>query len=346
MAPTYRTGNPTLDDLVSQLLEAATGGTDRRDNRDQLRRILTTAVLMMTDGADRLDLKIASAALEEMRDAYKTFSPFRERRKVTIFGSARTAPSDPLYAATRELAARLAARGWMVVTGAGPGIMSAGLEGAGRENALGVTIRLPFESTATDLVDNEQLVEMKYFFTRKLALIRESDAFVAMPGGFGTLDESFELLTLMQTGKAEPVPVVMLGLGQGYWSAWQQFVDVVIEQGWVSDADRKLYLITNDIDEAVDEIVGFYANFHSLRYAGDDLIVRLVHPPSATDLARLSADFADLLQSGSITATAPIPGEIADNDHLALARVRLTPHRRKPGRLRELIDAMNQLPSG
>ena len=343
MAPTYRTGNPVLDDLVSKLLDAATGHSDARDNRDQLRRILTTAVLMTTDGADRLDLKIAATALEEMREAYKVFGPHRGRRKVTIFGSARTAQTDPLYDATRTLAQRLAAHDWMVVTGAGPGIMAAGLEGAGRENALGVTISLPFESTASEFVDRERLVDMRYFFTRKLALIRESDAFVVMPGGFGTLDECFEVLTLLQTGKAEPVPVVMVGLGQGYWTAWQTFVDTVIEQGWVSEEDRLLYRVTNDIDEAVEEVCGFYRNFHSLRYSGASLVVRLQHAPSDDHMARLNAEFADLVVSGAITRSGPLPGEVADNDHLELHRIVLSARRRKPGRLRQFIDVLNTL---
>ena len=338
------TGDADLDRRIAELLDAAISERNpdgRNNNRDQLRRIMTQAVLMATDGADRLDLKIAASALQEMRDSYLMFRPHRHRQKVTIFGSARTKETDPLYDATRRVAAAFAARGWMVVTGAGPGLMSAGLEGAGRQNALGVTIRLPFEEGQNGFVFDDHLVSMKYFFTRKLALIRESQGFVVMPGGFGTLDESFELLTLLQTGKAEPVPIVLVGLGQGYWRAWQQFVDTVIEQGYVNPSDRRLYRITEDIDIAVDEIVGFYRNYHSIRWEGSDLIVRLQRAPGTARLDGLNREFGDLVERGRIVVTVPTAAEIADDEVIALPRLRLTPSRRAPGRLRDLIDAVN-----
>ncbi|MGI9119014.1 MAG: TIGR00730 family Rossman fold protein, partial [Acidimicrobiales bacterium] len=218
-----RTGDDAQDQRLVELLDAAGATADR----DQLFEILASAVLLAGDGAHRLDLKITNAALKEMRAAFHMFAPYRDVPKVTIFGSARTRPEDPLYAQTHDLAAALAERGWMVVTGAGPGIMAAGMEGAGREHAIGVLIRLPFEGGANPfIVGDEKLIEMKYFFTRKLMLIKESAAFVALPGGFGTLDETFELLTLVQTGKAEPVPIVLLDTpGGSYWQAWQRFVE-------------------------------------------------------------------------------------------------------------------------
>jgi uncharacterized protein (TIGR00730 family) len=339
-----RTGDDKLDRMIGELLDAALTDIDghvHSDNRDQLRDILSTAVLMCGDRADRLDLKIANSALAEMRDAYNTFGPYRDRRKVTIFGSARTAPDSPLYAQTRDLAASLAAQGWMVITGAGPGIMAAGLEGAGRENALGAAIRLPFESEASEYVDPDRLVDMRYFFTRKLALIRESDGFVVMPGGFGTLDETFELLTLLQTGKAEPVPVVMLGLGSGYWHAWDRFVDTVVEQGYAGNTDRSLYRITNDVNEAVEQIVNFYANYHSIRWVGDTLIVRLQQLPTPARLAEINDNFASW-SSSPIEPAEPSSGERGERDHLELARVKVKFDKRQPGRLRSLIDALNQ----
>ena len=343
------TGNERIDRAILELLDLVTvDGSDRDnrlDNRDQLREILVTAMNMALDSAagrnDRLDLKIANAALSEMRDGYRMFQPHRGRRKVTIFGSARTERSDPLYELTRQMAAALSAKDWMVVTGAGPGIMAAGLDGAGRENALGVSIRLPFESAANEFVEPENLVDMRYFFTRKLALLREAQAFVVMPGGFGTLDEAFELLTLIQTGKATPVPIVMLGLGHGYWTAWQHFMEKVTEEGYTSRTDSDMYFITNSVEEAVAEIERFYSNFHSLRWQGDTLILRVHRSPDDEQLATLNDEFAPYTDGTPIVRSGPLESERAENDHVDLARVTLRFNRRQPGRLRRLIDTTN-----
>lgn len=343
------TGNPAIDQAILELLQLVTvAGTDhdrRLDNRDQLRDILVTAMQMAMDSADgkndRLDLKIANAALAEMRTAYRMFQPHRTRRKVTIFGSARTEESDPLYELTKSVARALSERDWMVVTGAGPGIMAAGLEGAGRGNALGVSIRLPFESTANVFVDPENLVDMQYFFTRKLALLRESHAFIVMPGGFGTLDEAFELLTLVQTGKATPVPIVMLGLGHGYWRAWQQFMEKVTSEGYTSSTDTDMYFVTNSVDDAVAEIENFYRNFHSIRWQGDSLILRVQNGPNVEQLEQLNAEFSQYTDGTPIVGSGPLKSEIAQKDHLDLHRVVLRFSRRQPGRLRRLIDATN-----
>lgn len=327
--------------MVDDLVRAVSAHTGSERNRDQLRSLLRESAGFFADGADRLDLKIAATAVAEMRDAANLFRPYRNQRTVTIFGSARTAADDPLYVQTREFAAAMAAQGWMVLTGAGPGIMAAGLEGAGRNHALGVTISLPFESSSNEFVDESNVVEMKYFFTRKLALIKESDAFVVMPGGFGTLDEAFELLTLLQTGKATPVPVVMLGIGQGFWHAWDAFVDTVIDQGYASSTDRCLFRVTNSIDEAVAEVMGFYRNFRSLRWVGDRLVIRLEHKPSAPTLTALNTEFAQWVGPEGIEEVGAFPAEIGENDELDAYRVALRWNRRQPGRLRILIDALN-----
>lgn len=343
------TGNTEIDrailDLLAKVPLGSSDGDSRLDNRDQLREILVTAMTMALDSAqgrnDRLDLKIANAALSEMRDAYRMFQPHRDRRKVTIFGSARTKDSDPLYELTKKIATALSNKGWMVVTGAGPGIMAAGLEGAGRDNALGVSIRLPFESAANEFVEPENLVDMRYFFTRKLALLREAQAFVVMPGGFGTLDEAFELLTLVQTGKATPVPIVMLGLGHGYWTAWQQFMEKVTTEGYTSASDTEMYLVTNSVEAAVEEIERFYSNFHSLRWQGDTLILRTYRAANDDQLASLNEMFGQYTDGTRITRSGPLESERAENDHLDLARTVLRFNRRQPGRLRRLIDATN-----
>jgi uncharacterized protein (TIGR00730 family) len=342
--PAYTTGDPAVDERLVELLGAV--GAER--DRDQLFEILVSGVRLAADRADRLDLKIANAALKEMRAAYNVFAPYREIPKVTIFGSARTRPDDPLYAQTTELARAMADRGWMVVTGAGPGLMTAGMEGAGRENAIGVLIRLPFESGANEVIaGDDKLIEMKYFFTRKLMLMKESEAFVALPGGFGTLDETFELLTLVQTGKAVPVPIVLLDTPSGrYWDGWRRFVDeAVLANGMIDPEDRCLYCITDSVEEAVAEIVGFYRNYHSLRWVGSRMIVRLRAAPTDPEVEQLNRDFRDLLLDGHIERTEPLSPEVSGQDHLGLPRLALRFDPRRYGRLRMLIDALNALPS-
>lgn len=342
--PPYRTGDDDLDQRLVELLDAAGAETDR----DQLFEILASGILLAGDEADRLDLKITNAALKEMRGAFALFGPYRDISKVTIFGSARTSRDHPLYPQTHRIAAALAERGWMIVTGAGPGIMEAGMEGAGRERSIGVLIRLPFEGGANEVIaGDDKLIEMKYFFTRKLMLMKESAAFVSLPGGFGTLDEAFELLTLVQTGKAEPVPIVLLDTPGGtYWTGWQRFVeDEVAGNGMVSEADRSLYCITDDVDVAVAEIERFYRNYHSLRYVGDRLVLRLRSAPTDEELAELSEAFSDIVVSGGIERARPFPPEVSGDDHLDLPRLALRFDRRSMGRLRLLLDRLNGLES-
>ncbi|MFP5323012.1 MAG: TIGR00730 family Rossman fold protein [Acidimicrobiia bacterium] len=305
---------------IDELLDAA--GAVR--NRDQLADILRTAIGLAGDDVDRLDLKITSAALKEMRTAFNAFKPYADRAKVTMFGSARTQPDDPVYHQTRRLAEDFAERGWMVVTGAGPGIMAAGMEGAGRENSFGVTIRLPFEEAANQFIDgDDKLVAMKYFFTRKLMLVKESKGFVALPGGFGTQDETFELFTLQQTGKGVPVPVVLLDAPGGtYWHGWLRFVeDELLRNGLISPGDLDLFTITDDVDVACAEVVEFYRNYHSIRWSGDRLIVRMQRGPDDAQLEELNETFADLLTQGRIERSGPTPAERSGDDHLELDRI-------------------------
>ena len=337
-----RTGTPELDQLIDQILDTS-GATA---NRDQLFEILATASRLAASDVDRLDLKITNAALKEMAAAFRVFAPFRQARKVTMFGSARALSNDPLYAQARQLATAIARRGWMIVTGAGPGIMAAGMEGAGRDMALGVNIRLPFEQSANAFIAQDpKLVEMKYFFTRKLMLMKESDGFVVLPGGFGTLDEAFELLTLLQTGKAEPAPLVLLDVPGGtYWRAWERFLaDEVEAKGLVSPDDWALWRITDDVNEAVDEIMGFYSNYVSSRWVGDVLVLRVSRAPTDEELAELNVQFPDICRHGGIWLTDPLPVEVAEGDHLDLPRLALRFDRIQYGRLRELISAINRL---
>jgi len=339
----YRTGDPDLDERLLQVLQTA-GATE---DVDQLFEILVSAVRLAGDKADRLNLKITNAALKEMREAFNVFAPYREVPKVTIFGSARTLPEDPLYLQTRDLASALAAAGWIVVTGAGPGIMAAGAEGAGPEHSIGVNIRLPFEQLNPAFDSDNRLVTMKYFFTRKLMLMKESAGFAVLPGGFGTLDEVFELLTLLQTGKAAPAPIVLLEVPGGtYWRNWEHFVrNEVVARGLVSPDDLSLLRITDEVTAATEEIFGFFRNYHSIRYVGTRLVIRLRAAPSRAEMADLNDQFADICVRGRIESAPPQPAEVSGNDHVELPRIALHFDRASHGRLRALIDALNSLSS-
>jgi uncharacterized protein (TIGR00730 family) len=302
------------------------------------------ALGLLSDQPHTLDLKIASAAQAEMRDAFAKFAPYKGIRKVTIFGSARTRRDDPLYEQTRKVAHRLADAGWMVVTGAGPGIMEAGMEGAGRERSIGVSIRLPFETGANSVIAGDaKHVSMKYFFTRKLMLVKESSAFVCLPGGFGTLDETFELLTLTQTGKGLPVPIVFLDMpGDDYWEAVDGFVDTqLIQRGLVSQVDRSLYRITDSCDVAVNEIERFYANYHSIRMIGNELVMRLQHAPTDAQLAELTARFGAVATDGVVRRAETHAVERRQDDFVDLPRIAFGFDRHGFAEVRGLIDAVN-----
>ena len=305
--------------------------------------MVSEALGLIADQPDTLDLKIATAALAEMRDAYAMFRPYRDKLKVSIFGSARTQHDDPLYAQARDLAAALADKGWMTVTGAGPGIMQAGMEGAGVENSIGVSIRLPFESGANSIIaDDDKHVSMKYFFTRKLMLIKESQAFVCLPGGVGTLDETFELLTLTQTGKGVPVPIVLLDEpGDPYWESVDELMAQLVRRGLVSPGDRSLYTITDSHHEACRIVTEFYANYDSIRFFGDDLIIRMGQTPNDAQLAELNGEFSHLVKSGEIVRAGPHRNEERDNDKLDLKRISFKFTKRGYGDLIKLIGVLN-----
>ncbi|MET0627165.1 MAG: TIGR00730 family Rossman fold protein [Acidimicrobiia bacterium] len=340
--PRYRTGDRELDAAVTDLVERIADP----DDADLIFELVVSALRLARDRADRGDLKIANAALKEMRHSFHVFAPYRLARKVAIFGSARTRPDDPLYLHARDLAAALAALDWMVVTGAGPGIMEAGIEGAGPEHAFGVSIKLPFEAATSQFIDGDpKLVNFRYFFTRKLAFIKESDGFVLLPGGFGTLDEAFELLTLLQTGKAQPAPVVLLDTPGGtYWKEWHAFVVAeLLATGYVSNDDLRLVHVTDDVDDAVREVLTFYRNYHSLRFVDGQLVLRVYELPDASTIAALSDEFADIVVRGSLTPIATTPAELADEDHVELPRLAFRFDRRGWARLRMLIDRLNEI---
>ena len=327
------------DTSIEELLDEMDLGRNRRLGR----QLIESAFALLEDEPHTLDLKIAGAALEEMREAFKMFAPFHDVPKVTIFGSARTQMADPLYMQARDVATKLAESGWMVVTGAGPGIMQAAMEGAGRDKSIGVSIRLPFEQGANPVIAGDvKYVSMKYFFTRKLMLIKESMGFVCLPGGFGTLDETFELLTLTQTGKGLPVPIVLLDTpGDSYWETVHDFVGrQLVQRGLVAAADTELYLVTDECQAAVDEVLGFYRNFDSIRYVGHLVVMRMKQAPTDAQLALLNEKFGSLCKGGIARAT-PFEPERRENDKLDLARITFTLANHSSGVLRELLDTVN-----
>jgi uncharacterized protein (TIGR00730 family) len=283
-----------------------------------------------------------------MRNAFRLFAPHDGAPKVTVFGSARTKDHDPLYAQAEQVAASLARQGWMVVTGAGPGIMQAAAEGAGPELSIGVSIRLPFEEKPNPIVAADpNHVSMKYFFTRKLMLVKESRGFVSLPGGFGTLDETFELLTLQQTGKAEPVPIVLLDRPGGtFWDGLRRYVEAeLVPAGLIARDDLERVLITDSVEAAVAEITGFWRNYDSMRWVGTTLVLRLKAVPTDAEIEALNERFGSLLASGTIHRTEPLAPETADDDVLDLPRIALTLDQRKVGDLFHLVRAVNALAS-
>jgi uncharacterized protein (TIGR00730 family) len=340
----YSSGNVDVDEKVRELV-AEFGGKDP----DLTFEIVATALRLARDDVGRLDRKIVNSALKEMRYAFRVFAPYRHERKVTIFGSARSAPTDPEYEQARAVAKEIVARGWMVVTGAGPGVMEGAQEGAGSERSFGVNIRLPFEAQPNPFIaEDPKLINFKYFFTRKLMFIKEADAFVLLPGGFGTLDETFELLTLIQTGKSDLHPIVLLDPPGGtFWPSFEKWIsERLIDGGYVSAEDRALYTTTDDVQTAVDEIMRFYRVYHSQRFVGGRLILRLKAMPERSALETLSEEFADILTHGTVEPVEPSAEELRDDDACDLPRIGLWFDRMNYGRLRLLIDRLNELPTG
>ena len=316
----------------------------RRRNDDLIERIKESAENLSRDGSTRGDLKIVSRALRELRYAFKVFTPYRWRRKVTVFGSARTRQEEPTYQQAVELGREMALRDWMVITGAAAGIMEAGHRGAGREHSMGLNIMLPFEQEANPVIaGDDKLVNMKYFFTRKLMFVKECDALICLPGGFGTLDEALEVLTLLQTGKRELVPVVLLDApGGNYWKRFDEFIqDCLLSAGMISHEDLHLYKVTDSVEETVEEVLSFYDVFHSMRFVRDKLVLRLLQEVEEEQLKQWNQCFGDIIVEGVIERSEALPEEEDEPELKELPRLTLSFNRRNLGRLRFLIDAIN-----
>jgi uncharacterized protein (TIGR00730 family) len=306
--------------------------------------IKDTADKFARDHATRGDLKLVSRALRELRYAFKVFTPYRRDRKVTVFGSARTRPDDPAYQAALDFGRRCAQAGWLVVTGAGGGIMEAAHVGAGRKMSMGLNIMLPFEQHANYVISqDEKLVNLRYFFTRKLMFVKEVHAVALFPGGFGTQDELFETLTLVQTGKRDMMPIVCIDApGGSYWRSWLNFItENLLEQRLISPDDLSLFKITDNVDDAVEEILDFYCVYNSMRYVRDKLYLRLHVAPDSAFLERLNDEFREMLTGGKIELVAAHDLEVDDEHLKELPRLSLSFNRRDHGRLRQMINLIN-----
>ena len=338
----YQLQNDAANRLIQELVDA-TGVPPEK--RGLVQQMLTTVLKLHEDGTPTGDLKITNAALKELRYAYKVFAPYRDVRKVTVFGSARTPETEPAAQAARLFGRRMVEQGWMVVTGAGAGIMGAAQEGAGGERSFGLNIRLPFEQEANPwIAADPKLITFKYFFTRKLFLVKEAHAVALFPGGFGTMDETFELLTLLQTGKTTIVPFVLVeGGAQPYWRVWDAFVrGTLVEQGLIQRNDLAFYRIVDSIEDAVRELTGFYRVFHSARIVVDDLVFRLQRPLENADVAAIQHRFDDILKGPLDQVSGPAPQELPEFPDLP--RLILPFNRASYSRLRQLIDFINTLP--
>lgn len=337
----YRTGDRAIDTAIETLVGAADVG----DSEDLITEMVVSAIRLGRQSADRAELKLVNAALKELRYAFSVFDPYEDVPKVSVFGSARTRHDDPAYDTARRFAREMAAAGWMIVSGAGPGIMTAAVEGAGADRAFGVNIVLPFEAEATPLlVGDPKLVNFRYFFTRKVAFMKESKAFALLPGGFGTMDEAFELLTLLQTGRTHPAPVVLLEEpGGSYWQGWLDFTSEHLHgRGLIADDDLCLVRVCSTVDEAVAEVLGFYATYHSMRFVGRRLVLRLRRAVTDAELDALNDEFGDLVVSGAIERIRATEPERVDGDVPDLSRLALHFDRASYARLRRLIDRVNQ----
>jgi uncharacterized protein (TIGR00730 family) len=335
---------PAPDTPFESFLKTDASGRPLDDIAQYVAQIREVADKLVSDGANRADSKLLASALKELRHCFRVFAAYRGTRKATVFGSARTRPEHPAYQAAVEFSQRMVESGWMVITGAASGIMEAGHVGAGREKSFGLNILLPFEQGANPVISGDaKLMNMRYFFTRKLAFIKESDAVVLFPGGFGTHDELFETLTLVQTGKSHVFPIVLVDEPGGtYWKRWQEFVQQdLLARGYISPSDLHLYTITDSAEEAAAEVTNFYRVYHSMRYVRGELVMRLTARPSEALLAAIREQFADVLSGGTFEVCDALPEE--DNEPLLkdMPRLKFRFNRHNHGRLRQLIDRLN-----
>ena len=327
-----------VDAFISQ-----SGGDPTTYKGRLIAQIITTALKLLSQENDIGELKVISRSISEMRYAYKIFDRYKDAPCVSIFGSARTPESHPDYIAAKEFSTLMAKKGWMCITGAANGIMKAGLEGPEKAQSFGLSIRLPFETASNTVIEGDpKLIHFRFFFTRKLMFMSHSDALAAFPGGFGTLDELFEMLTLMQTGKANIIPIVLVeGVNGTYWKKWRLYVnDNLMEPHWISPEDSSFYYFAPTPRDAVEHIFKFYSRYHSSRYVNDSLVIRMLSPLTEKQVEKLNQQFASLVAEGKMSLSGSLPEE---TDHLELPRLIFTHTRNHFGKLRQLIDAINDM---
>ncbi len=335
-----RVDDPDLVRQLNGLIEESGGDSTSRHGR-LVRDLLATSLKLITDRRHTGELKLLTNSFKEMRHAYRVFGGYNGAPRVSIFGSARTPADHPDYQTAVSFSRMMAEQGWLVITGAGEGIMKAGHEGPGPQNSFGLSIRLPFETTANSVISGDhKLINFRYFFTRKLMFLSQSQAITAFPGGFGTQDELLEALTLIQTGKSAVVPVVLIeGPDSNYWERWDRYVrEELLGGGFLSPADTSLYYLAIDAQDAVDHITRFFSNYHSSRYVGRELVLRLRSPLTTRQLRHLNREFADLVEAGEIYQR---PADDIEGEYLDLPRLAFTHTRASFGRLRQLIDRVN-----
>lgn len=341
---THSIGDPEIDRRIRQLVSDWGCGK----SCELIQEMIVTALKMGRDELSIADLKLFNRSLKELRYAAKVFAPYTNCKKVVVFGSARIAEDQPEFVAAEDFARKMREHGFMIITGGGDGIMGAAQRGAGRESSFGLNIRLPFEQRPNLTIHgDEKLINFNYFFTRKLNFVKETHAVALFPGGFGTLDEGFEVLTLMQTGKGRILPLVLVDKpGGAYWETWHHFLcEHLLKIGLVSEDDFHFFKIARSVDEAVGEIVKFYKNFVSYRWVGSLLVIRLRNPLTAQAVAELNSRFADALVKGEIVRSAALPEEQNEPELAALPRLVFAARRTNFGRLRQLIDAVNEAPT-
>lgn len=340
----FNAWDPDVLKQIDDLIALAKPTKADEDNHDLVRQIIVTALKTEYAQLNRGDVKILARAIRELRYGFRIFKDYRDRRKVTIFGSARTPKHAPDYKQALQFARQMGKHGFMAITGAGPGIMQAGNEGAGKNNSFGINIRLPYEQSANEFISKDpRFIDCRFFFTRKLMFLKETSAVAFFPGGFGTHDEAMEALTLVQTGKSDPMPIVFVDSpGGDYWRDWHRYIEKhLLKKGKISPEDMSLYKITDRVEEAVGEILRFYRNYHSMRFVKDQLVIRTQKPVSPALLKALNADFKDICLRGALVAT---PAFSEENDFLHLPRIAFEFNRINFGRLRQLIDRLNDAP--
>lgn len=338
--------DPTIQRYIKHIIAELNEDELPFENEDIITEIMVSALKGVQSMLGRGDLKLLSRTLRELRYAFKIFKDYRSVRKITLFGSARTATTHPEYQLAKKFAHQIARDGYMTITGAGPGIMQAGNEGAGARNSFGVNIQLPFEQYPNKYIANKPTyIDCKYFFTRKLVFIKEASAAVIFPGGYGTMDEAFELLTLVQTGKSNPIPIIFMEPPKGrFWKEMDQFIKrKLLSTKKISPEDLHLYKIMHSADQACNEILRFYSNYHSMRYVGNKLVLRLKKPVQNSTLKIIDKKFKDILKSGKFHKSNALPQESNQPEIRHLPRLVFNFNRINNGRLRQLIDYLNKL---